>query len=76
LKPYEILATGQRCGIIEVCSDSLSVSSIKEKMNGVNSRIIDYFRLQFGNEKQRAFKLARDNFCKSLAAYSLVCYIL
>ena len=45
-------------------------------MNGVNSRIIDYFRLQFGNEKQRTFKLARDNFCKSLAAYSLVCYIL
>jgi hypothetical protein len=42
--------------------DDLSLSFIKEKMNGENSKIIDYFRLQFSNEKQRAFKLARDKY--------------
>lgn len=31
LKPYEIIATGPNCGLIEVVSDALSVSSIKEK---------------------------------------------
>ena len=39
-------------------------------------RIIDYFRNQFGSSRSKAYKTARQNFCKSLAAYSLVCYIL
>ena len=32
LKPYEILATGARCGLLEVVSDALSIDSIKKKM--------------------------------------------
>ena len=32
LKPYEIIATGPRCGLIEVVTDSLSIHAIKEKM--------------------------------------------
>lgn len=59
LKPYEILATGQRCGLIEVCNDTLSISSIKEKLGGKNVRIVDYFRNQFGSARSRAYKLAR-----------------
>jgi phosphatidylinositol 4-kinase B len=31
LKPYEIIATGPRCGLIEVVSDALSIHAIKEK---------------------------------------------
>jgi phosphatidylinositol 4-kinase len=42
LKPYEILATGARCGLIEVLGDSLSIDSIKKKM-GQNIKLIDYF---------------------------------
>jgi phosphatidylinositol 4-kinase len=75
LKPYEILGTGQRCGIIELAEDALSIDSIKKKM-GRNSRIIDYFHHQFGSSKSRSFKQARQNFCSSLAAYSLLTYIL
>ena len=75
LKPYEILGTGQRCGIIELAEDALSIDSIKKKM-GKNSRMIDYFHHQFGSSKSRAFKAARQKFCSSLAAYSLLCYIL
>ena len=43
LNAYEILATGQRCGIIEVCENAYSVSSIKEKLYGKNTKIIDFF---------------------------------
>mmetsp|Transcript_10421 Transcript_10421/g.17491 ORF Transcript_10421/g.17491 Transcript_10421/m.17491 type:complete len:192 (+) Transcript_10421:463-1038(+) len=43
---------------------------------GRNSRLIQYFNQQFGKDKSKNFKRARENFCQSLAAYSLLCYIL
>ncbi len=42
LKPYEILATGARCGLIELVSDALSINDIKRKM-GQQTRLIDFF---------------------------------
>jgi phosphatidylinositol kinase/protein kinase (PI-3 family) len=36
LKPYEILATGQRCGLIEVVQDAMSIDSIKRKLSTPN----------------------------------------
>jgi len=75
LRTYEILATGPRCGLIEAVSDSLSIDSIKKKM-GVDAKLVDYFYKQFGEQKSKKFRKARDNFCSSLAAYSLVCYVL
>jgi phosphatidylinositol 4-kinase len=67
-------------------SDALSVDSIKKKM-GIQTKLIDYFFAQFGDKKSPSkphhnllklieFKKARDNFCRSLAAYSLVCYVM
>jgi len=76
LKPYEIIATGPRSGLIEVVSDALSVSSIKEKTDGANATIADYFRAQYGKPSSKRYQLAVDNFTNSLCAYSLVCYIL
>jgi len=32
VKPYEILATGPNCGLIEVVSDALSIHGVKEKI--------------------------------------------
>ena len=75
LRTYEILATGPRCGLIEAVSDALSIDSIKKKM-GAESKLVDYFYKQFGEQKSKKFRRARDNFLSSLAAYSLVCYIL
>jgi phosphatidylinositol 4-kinase len=54
----------------------MNLSSIKEKLGGKDKRLKDYFLVQFGSEKTKAHKVARRNFCKSLAAYSLLCYIL
>lgn len=42
MRPYEILATGQRCGLIEMVSDALSIDSIKKRL-GQQSRLLDYF---------------------------------
>mmetsp|Transcript_33658 Transcript_33658/g.51948 ORF Transcript_33658/g.51948 Transcript_33658/m.51948 type:complete len:273 (+) Transcript_33658:2878-3696(+) len=58
LKPYEILATGQKCGLIEVATDALSIDSIKKKM-GKDSNIKQYFKQQFGSSKGRKYKKAR-----------------
>ena len=76
LKPYEIIATGPHSGLIEVVSDALSVSSIKEKVGGANATIVDYFRSQYGKQNSKRYNLAVENFTNSLCAYSLVCYIL
>lgn len=81
LKPYEIIATGPRCGLIEVVSDALSIHAIKEKrkeLTGQTWTLYDYFTEQFGpkGKKNKRRRAARENFCNSLAAYSLVCYIL
>ena len=62
LCPYEILATGPNCGLIEVVADALSIHSLKEKMGG-DSTLLDYFKRQFGPEKGARQKKARDNFC-------------
>jgi phosphatidylinositol kinase/protein kinase (PI-3 family) len=44
LRPYEILATGPRCGLIEVVSDAFSIDSIKKKLSmGPSAKLIDYF---------------------------------
>ena len=43
LKPYEIIGTGKRAGIIEVAQDAISIDSMKKKM-GKNKKIIDYFK--------------------------------
>ena len=77
LKPYEILATGPGCGIIEFINDALSMDYIKRKLyNQGKLELADYFRMTFGTEKSKKYQRAVKNFCDSLAAYSLVCYIL
>ena len=61
--------------MIEAIEDSMSIDSIKKKLPQ-GSTLLDYFRLNFGEENGAVFKKARDNFCCSLAGYSLVCYLL
>jgi phosphatidylinositol kinase/protein kinase (PI-3 family) len=46
LRPYEIIATGPNCGLIEMCDGALSIDSIKKKMGGKQSskiRLDSYF---------------------------------
>jgi phosphatidylinositol 4-kinase B len=77
LKPYEILSTGEGCGIIEFLTDTLSIDYIKRKIyrRGATD-LLHYFLMNFGNEHTDKFIKARKNFCDSLSGYSLVCYIM
>lgn len=72
LKPYEILATGKDCGLIEFLPDAMSIDAYKKK--SPNKTLEDYFTTTFTT--RRTLRKARDAFARSLAGYSLVCFIL
>ena len=82
LTPYEILSTGENCGIVEFIADSMSIDYLKRKMPKVDDKDNDleyFYKSNFGyykNKKSKKFKQAINNLADSLAAYSLVCYIL
>lgn len=79
LTPYEILSTGPNCGIVEFISDSFSIDYIKKKMQEITGQemyLDDFYRMKFGQEKSKTYTSAINNLADSLAAYSLVCYIL
>ncbi len=69
LYPYEIIATGDGCGVIEFIKDGMSIDSIKKKGMSLDKFFTNYF-------KPEQLKEARINFAESLAAYSLATYIL
>ena len=72
LWPYEILATGPGCGVIEFIRDGMSLDAIKGKNPGIT---LDEFFM--GSYKTKSeLKRARKNFAQSLAGYSLVTFIL
>lgn len=71
--PYRVVATGPGCGVIEVIPNSISRDQLgREKINS----LYDYFCFKFGNERSPKFAQARENFVKSMAAYSIACYLL
>jgi len=76
LKVYEIIATGDGCGLVEMCSDAMSIDAIKSKLPRDSTSLKEYFILNFGNSKESLYKKAKKEFSRSLAAYCLVCYIL
>jgi phosphatidylinositol 4-kinase len=76
LKTYEILATGPNCGLIDYINDAMSLDEIHKKTD--NHSLYDFFLKSFGNgkKKSKTLKRAQKAFLYSLAAYSLVCYLL
>ncbi|CAG9321147.1 PI4KB_6 [Blepharisma stoltei] len=76
LYAYEILATGLDCGIIECVQDAVSIDGLKKSLPADRNTLYDFFRIQFGDENSKRYKRAKKNFMRSLAGYSLLCYIL
>lgn len=71
--PYRVTATAPGCGIIDVLPHSISRDMLgREAVNG----LYEYFISQFGPETSPEFQRARINFVKSLAAYSIITYLL
>ena len=71
--PYRVTATGPGCGVIDVLPNSISRDMLgREAVNG----LYDYFISKYGNEDSLRFQQARNNFVKSMAAYSVISFLL
>ena len=80
LKPYEILSTGDNVGLIECVPNSVSLDYLKRKSMNTLSQ---FYETYFGPKNTESlinnyigYKCAINEFIKSLAGYSLVCYFL
>ncbi|EAS28725.1 phosphatidylinositol 4-kinase [Coccidioides immitis RS] len=71
--PYRVVATAPGCGVIDVLPNSISRDMLgREAVNG----LYDYFVSKYGSEDSIRFQEARSNFVKSMAAYSVISYLL
>lgn len=71
--PYRVTATAPGCGVIDVLPNSISRDMLgREAVNG----LYDYFISKYGAETSILFQEARNNFVKSMAAYSVISYLL
>lgn len=88
VKKMKILITSSHNGLVETITNAISVHSIKKsltkhmidegKLNekGDIATLKDHFTRAFGEHETFKFKHAQDNFSSSLAAYSIICYLL
>ncbi|KAJ2721683.1 phosphatidylinositol-4- kinase [Coemansia sp. Benny D115] len=73
LYPYRVVATAPGCGVIDVIPNSISRDQMgREKVNSLS----DYFATRYGGVDSIQYQQARTNFVQSLAAYSVLSYLL
>ncbi|KAL1304624.1 hypothetical protein AAFC00_003589 [Neodothiora populina] len=71
--PYRVTATAPGCGVIDVLPNSISRDMLgREAVNG----LYEYWVSKYGTEDSLQFQAARNNFVKSMAAYSVISYLL
>lgn len=71
--PYRVTATAPGCGVIDVLPNSISRDMLgREAVNG----LYEYYISKFGPENSIEFQQARNNLIRSLAAYSIISYLL
>jgi phosphatidylinositol 4-kinase len=71
--PYRVTSTAPGCGVIDVLPNSISRDMLgREAVNG----LYDYFVSKYGGEDSIRFQEARTNFVKSMAAYSVISFLL
>ncbi|PWN92771.1 hypothetical protein FA10DRAFT_298233 [Acaromyces ingoldii] len=73
LNPYRVTATGPGCGVIDVVPNATSRDEMgRAQINDLNS----FFLTKYGNADSIAYQQARLHFVRSMAGYSLACYLL
>ncbi|KAG5418590.1 pik1 [Candida metapsilosis] len=86
-KRMKILITSANAGLVETITNAMSIHSIKKSLtelsiaSGSNTKgriftLRDYFEKLYGGESSRKYKQAQENFARSLASYSIICYVL
>lgn len=88
VKKMKILITSANTGLVETITNAISIHSIKKALTkqmiedgdldekGQIASLKDHFIRAYGNPNEFKFKKAQDNFAASLAAYSVIGYIL
>ena len=77
LKTYKILSTSASTGLLEFMVDSTSLDGLKKsEYYPAEGGLRKYFETTYGGSDSKSFKVAQRNFVQSLAAYSVVCYLL
>ncbi|KAG2178170.1 hypothetical protein INT43_003423 [Umbelopsis isabellina] len=83
VKYIRVLVTSDNSGLIETVRNSISIHSLKKdaytrgwNVAGAVYTIYDYFKRRYGSPDSEKFLKAQDAFMRSLAAYSIACYIL
>lgn len=86
-KRMRILVTGESSGLIETITNGVSLHSLKRSLTlasiaaGTNPRkriatLKDHFVKTFGEPESDSYIAGVDAFTRSLAAYSIICYVL
>ena len=70
--PYRVFATGDNEGIIECIQNAHSRHDLGRTSE---EPLLDYFKSKYGQVNTSAFQKAQANFVKSMAPYSLLCYL-
>jgi phosphatidylinositol 4-kinase len=73
LVPYRVVATAPGCGVIEAIPDSKSRDQLGKQ---TQVSLKEYFMSIYGEEDSFLYQEARSNFICSMAAYSLISYLL
>ena len=81
--PFQILITSDQAGLVETIPDSISIHSIKKdgysrqlNTSGIAYTLYDHFCKEFGPPGSPIFLDAQDKFMRSVAGYSVICYLL
>eukprot|EP00698_Gefionella_okellyi_P004944 TRINITY_DN14567_c0_g1_i1.p1 TRINITY_DN14567_c0_g1~~TRINITY_DN14567_c0_g1_i1.p1 ORF type:complete len:639 (-),score=81.13 TRINITY_DN14567_c0_g1_i1:87-2003(-) len=73
--PYRTLVTGPDSGLIEVVPDAISIHSLKERTPNFVS-LAQYYKDTYAGPDRLLLDAAKRHFVESMAAYSLICYIM
>ena len=71
--PYRVIASDPGCGVIECVPDSKSRDQLGRQ---TDVTLFEYYIAKYGEENSEAFRSARRNFVRSMAAYSVFSYLL
>ena len=73
--PYEIICAGPNSGLIECINDIVTLDTLYKEGKAANiNSLVEFFQIYFSSND--SLHSAMKNFAVSLAAYSLICYIL